>query len=38
MNKKSNDLAKEKEIDKYYKHTDEDREKIIKKIYEMLKK
>lgn len=38
MDKKSNDLAKEKEIDKYYKPTDEDREKIIKKIYKMPKK
>ena len=38
MNKKSKELAKEKEIDKYYKPTDEDKEKIINEINEMLKK
>ena len=38
FNKKSNDLAKEKEIDKYYKLTVEDKEKIINEINEMLKK
>ena len=31
-------VGKEKEIDKYYSLTEDDKEKIIKKIYEMLKK
>ena len=38
LDKKSNDLAKEKEIDKYYSLTEDDKEKIIKEINEMLKK
>ena len=38
ITKKSKDLAKEKEIDKYYKPTVEDKEKIINEINEMLKK
>ena len=38
ITKKSKDLAKEKEIDKYYKLTVEDKEKIINEINEMLKK
>ena len=37
LDKKSNDLAKEKEIDKYYKLIVEDKEKIINEINEMLK-